>query len=76
MSLPRAHKQIKGQIDSIKFLKNQNQKHLENFKKSKGKMSVRVNVRMSKIMRTPIKIMRTPIVKSCNKKYKGTNSYL
>ena len=33
-----------------------NQKNFENFKKSWKKMSVHVNVRMSKIMRTVIKV--------------------
>ena len=60
LSLPRTNKQIKGQIYSIKFLKNKNQKRrtkkILKTSKNQEKMSVRVNVRMSKIMLTPIKV--------------------
>ena len=35
-----------------------NQKNFENFKKSLGKMSICVNVRMSKIMHMPMKVVK------------------
>ena len=49
----------KGKIYCSKFfnsIKLQEQKNFENFKKSWEKMSVRVNLRTSNIMPTPIKV--------------------
>ena len=52
---------LKAQIYSIKVLKNQNQKRrtrkiLKTSKNHKEEMSGHVNIRISKIMRTPIKV--------------------
>ena len=52
---------LKAQIYSMKVLKNQNQKRrtrkiLKTLKNHKEEMSGHVNIRISKIMRTPIKV--------------------
>ena len=57
--LPGTNKLIKGQIYSSKFLNSIKLEELEKFLKLKNhreKMSVRVNVYMSKIMRALIKV--------------------
>ena len=59
MSLKDRQRSIKGQIYSSRFLSSIKLQELENFleifKNHKRKIIVRVNVRISKIMRTPIK---------------------
>ena len=59
MSLKDKQRSIKGQIYSSRFLSSiklqEQRKRLEILKNHKRKMIVRVNVRISKIMRTPIK---------------------
>ena len=59
LPLTRTKKLIKNQICSSKFLsiiKYKNQKNLKTLKNHREKMSVRVNVRMSKIMCMPVKV--------------------
>ena len=48
-----------------------NQKNFENFKKSLGKMSACVNVRMSKIMHMPMKVSVCEVCQLSNPGFSG-----
>ena len=72
MSLKDKQRSIKGQIYSSRFLSSIKLQELENFleifKNHKRKIIVRVNVRISKIMRTPIEKRRAYVRKNKEKR--------
>ena len=55
-------KNIFQKIYCLKRVYNYNQKNFENFKNHREKMDVCVNVHMSKIMSTPIKVLNKSIL--------------